>query len=99
MGDETPSQPPEQQPAPEPTEQPASDKPATEKTQVEFEDRQGNVCYGTLEKFLPTDPEPFLTIQREDGSPPTRVKQDSPEADRLRKLYPELAGLTERDIA
>jgi len=62
--------------------------------QVEIETPTGT-AYGVLESF-PLDGLNFvdcLVIQPESGAQPTRVKLDSPEADKLRKRYPDLAKI------
>src|SRR6266852_4644315 len=62
---------------------------------VEFETPTGT-AYGAAELFpLHGDSDApkvaCLVIQPESGAPPTRVRFDSPEADKLRKRFPELA--------
>lgn len=63
-------------------------------TQVEFESPFG-WTYGVYEEFPLNggEPVPCLVIQPEDGSAVTRVKFDSPEADKFRKRFPALADL------
>jgi hypothetical protein len=62
---------------------------------VEFETPTGT-AYGVYEDFPlggGADLVPCLVIQPESGAAPTRVKFDSPEADKLRKRFPELANV------
>lgn len=63
-------------------------------TQVEFESPAG-LTYGVYEDFPLNGGAivPCLVLQPEDGRAPTRVKFDSPEADSLRKRFPELANV------
>jgi hypothetical protein len=74
-------------------------------THVEFETPAGT-AYGTTEFFpLGGDSDApkaaCLVVQPESGALPTRVRFDSPEADKLRKRFPELAKLSKptRDAA
>jgi hypothetical protein len=64
---------------------------------IEFETREG-LAYGVSELFpLGGDGDApsvaCLVIQPESGAAPTRVRFDSPAADKLRKRYPELANI------
>jgi len=67
---------------------------AEEAAGVEFESPAG-LTFGVYEDF-PLDGGPVvpcLVLQPESGEAPTRVKFDSPEADKLRKRFPELANV------
>ena len=61
---------------------------------VEFETPTG-LAYGTYEDFPLNGGDVIgcLVVQPESGAQPTRVKFDGPEADKLRKRYPELANV------
>ena len=63
-------------------------------THVEFDTPTGK-AYGLYEEFPLNggDVVDCLVVQPEDGSQPTRVKMDSPEADELRRRFPDLANV------
>lgn len=69
-----------------------ADAPETSDGSVIFEAPTGT-HYGVSEIFPLGGGAPVacLVMQPESGQPPTRVKFDSPEADKLRKRFPELA--------
>jgi hypothetical protein len=66
-----------------------------DETAVEFEHPVHGTVYGAYEDFPLNggDVVGCLVMQPESGAPPTRVKFESPEADKLRKRFPELANV------